>query len=669
MPERKANRLAREKSPYLLEHAYNPVAWYPWGDDAFRKAKNDGKPILLSIGYSSCHWCHRMREESFEDERTAALINSSFIPVKVDREERPEVDSYYMAAVQALTGGGGWPLTVFLTPELKPFYGGTYFPPEERFGLPSFRQVLEFVSKLWKEKGSDVSRNAEELASALTRELGGGVPGDVGATALDEGFASAVSSFDESFGGFGRAPKFPMPFTSLFLLRYHYRTGKELAKTAVTMTLQAMMRGGIRDHLGGGFHRYSTDRGWLVPHFEKMLYDNALLARVYAEAYRATGNARFMEVAVETAAWMEVEMRSGGGGLYSSQDADTSSGEGAYYTWTPGEVQDVLGPADAVKFCRDYGVTSVGNFGGRTILHLEGGGSVPAELKARMYKARLKRERPSTDTKVLTSWNGLAISGLAAVATATGDLSHAEPAEGAAEFVLRNLTKDGGLLRRHAGGEAALDGTLFDYAYFVQGLIDLFEVTGTPIWLREALALAGKMVEDFEDKQAGGFFLTPGSVPARMKGGSDGPLPSGNSAAAIALLRLSEITGRDEFRGPAEKAVRAFGREVSEQPASHANMLIALDLIVNGSREVVLTSKTQGGVEPMKRALALAYAPDAVVLASDSQTYKELSELTTLLEGRRPGQRAKAYVCRGFSCGLPAGTPAEMVDQLRTKSR
>ncbi|HKT21130.1 MAG TPA: thioredoxin domain-containing protein, partial [Nitrososphaerales archaeon] len=391
----KANRLATEKSPYLLEHAHDPVDWWPWGKEAKARAKNDGKPIFLSIGYSTCHWCHVLQSESFKDQKTASFINRNFIPIKVDREERPEVDAYYMTAVQAMTGGGGWPLSVFLTPDLKPFYGGTYFPPEPRYGMPSFMQVLDFVSKLWKDRREEVVSNTQQVLKALEEQTGGG-EWELKKEALEEGYAELVSSFDTAHGGFGSAPKFPLPLSLGFLLRYQFRTGKELALRSVTETLDGMLSGGIRDHIGGGFHRYSTDRVWLVPHFEKMLYDNALLARVYLEGYQVTGRAEYAEVARETLGWVSTEMTSPEGGFYSAQDADTEQGEGHFYSWTPEEVVDVLGQADGSEFNLVFGVTSTGNFEGRSLLHMQPGGVAKdrqlgiARSKSALYKARSK---------------------------------------------------------------------------------------------------------------------------------------------------------------------------------------------------------------------------------------------------------------------------------------
>ncbi len=672
LPEAKPNRLASEKSPYLLEHSLNPVKWYPWGKEALSKAKNDGKPILLSIGYSTCHWCHVMRQESFEDERTAAFINKNFVPIKVDREERPEVDAYYMGAVQAMTGGGGWPLTVFLTPDLKPFYGGTYFPLEPRYGMPSFMQVLEFVSSLWKGKREEVLANSEQVARVLLEQTTGGAH-ELGKSLLDEGYSAMVASFDPEHGGFGGAPKFPLPSSLGFLLRYHYRTGKELARMSVLKTLDEMMLGGIRDYIGGGFHRYSTDRVWLVPHFEKMLYDNALLAKVYAEAYQVTGKQEYAEVVRETLGWVTREMRDPLGGFYSAQDADTAEGEGTYYTWTPEEVTRSLGEADGSVFNRLYGLTRTGNFEGRNILHRTAAAFGPAEqevaLRARkeLYLERLKRPRPSTDIKVLTSWNGLAISALAFSAAVLGDNEFAERAASAAEFVLGTNSKDGRLLRRSVGGEAGLEGTLEDYAFFVQGLLDLFEATAEPKWLQEAVRLTGVMVKGYEDRERGGYYLSLEPEPSRLRESYDGPTPSGNSVAALNLVRLAELTGDLSYREKAERTLKSFGQEIELRPSAHTCMLAALDLLTNGAKEIVISATTVKAAAGMRDEVFKKFMPDKAVIMVTSRTYDRLRQVSQLLDGRRPRAKPRAFLCQNFVCKLPADSVQSLREQLGSR--
>jgi uncharacterized protein len=673
LPEGSPNRLAKEKSPYLLKHALNPVDWYTWGPEAHARSKNDNKPIFLSIGYSTCHWCTVMERESFEDRSVAAFINKNFIPIKVDREERPEVDAYYMGAVQAMTGGGGWPLSVFLTPDLKPFYGGTYFPPEPRYGMPSFMQVLEFVSNLWKDRKDEVNSNTEQVLKALS-EQGRGESGELKNSPLEEGYADLLSSFDSEHGGFGTAPKFPLPSSLAFLLRYHFRTGNQLALKSVLRTLDEMMAGGIRDHLGGGFHRYSTDRVWLVPHFEKMLYDNALLAAVYTEAYRLTGRAEYREVVRETLGWMAGEMRDTGGGFYSAQDADTEQGEGFYYSWTPGEVIDAAGPSDGAVFNKMFGVTSAGNFGGRSLLHLDPGDKSSAEerktierAKRSLYQTRLRRARPAIDDKILTSWNGLAISAFASAGAALKDQEMTEHAAAAARFILEKNQKQGRLLRRHAGGESALPGTIEDYAFFVQGLIDLFESDPDPSWLMEATRLSKVMVDVLEDKQVGGFFFTSESELPRLKESYDGPTPSGNSVAALDLARLAELTGDEEFRKAAERTIKAFAGDMEKRPSAHTQMLAALDLLLNGAREVVITAPTEKEARPMVEAALGLYAPDLVLVTATSKTYPTLARLCALLEGREPRSEARAYVCRNFACKVPVDSVKALAAQLASR--
>jgi uncharacterized protein len=669
----KPNRLAKEKSPYLLEHSMNPVDWYSWGAEAMAKAKNDSKPIFLSIGYSTCHWCHQMARESFEDEKVAAFINKHFIPIKVDREERPEVDAYYMGAVQAMTGGGGWPLSVFLTPDLKAFYGGTYFPPEPRYGMPSFMQVLEFVANLWRDKRGEVMENSERVLKAITPDSQA-PSSKLNRETLDEGYASLVASLDPAHGGFGGAPKFPLPGSLSFLLRYYHRTGKELALSGVLKALDQMAAGGIRDHVGGGFHRYSTDRVWLVPHFEKMLYDNALLAKLYTEAFQITRRQSYAEVVKETLGWIARELGNKGGGFYSAQDADTAEGEGTYYTWTPEEVERAVGTPDAGIFCRVYGVTRTGNFEGRNILHMDPDGKLDdgtrgtmAKVKGALYRTRVERARPANDTKILTSWNGLAISAFALASVVFEEPSYSKDAAAAADLVLHSISKDGRLLRRLAGGEAALDGTLEDYAFFVQGLTDLFEATSEPKWFKEGVRLTSLMLEEFEDRKGGGFYLSSEAAPARVKESYDGPTPSGNSVAALNLVRLAELTGSPLFRKAAERTLKAFAGDLEARPSGHTTMLTALDLLLNGAREIVITAPNRRGAEKMKAEVFRTFVPDKVVLAATSETFEELSKMSTLLEGRTPGGRAKAFVCQDFACKLPADTVEVLADQLSAR--
>jgi uncharacterized protein YyaL (SSP411 family) len=680
---RQPNRLAREKSPYLLKHAYNPVDWYPWSEEAIRKAKNDGKPIFLSIGYFSCHWCNVMERESFEDEETAAILNKHFIAIKVDREERPDLDAYYMSALQAMTGGGGWPMSVFLTPDLKPFYAGTYFPPEPMQGMPGFKQVLEFVAKLWKENRGEVAKNSEEVARALIAEVPPG--SNPGKEILDGGFQALAASFDPTRGGFGGAPKFPLPIYLEYLLRYNFRTGNELALKMVTRTLDEIAKGGIRDHVGGGFHRYSTDRHWLVPHFEKMLYDNALLSRAFLQAYLVTRSEAYSSVAREALEWMNRELSTPDGAFYSALDADTEEGEGVYYTVTPEEVDRVLGKEAAEKFCFIYGVTKNGNFeGGRTIPSISHSledasvrfGVERTSLESRlrewrrlMYEERSKRPRPSTDTKVITSWNGLAISALARAGRILKDQSYLRDARAAAGIVLEKNRRGDSLFRIYAGGESSVPGMLEDYAFLSEGLLDLFEATGEPRWLEDALALAREMIALFWDDERGGFFMSSDSVPARTKDSHDGPTPSGNASAAVVLARLSEITGEKTFRDRADGTIRYFAGELELEPTAHTYLLGALDLQLNGMREVVITARDGEAAREMVERVNELYIPDCVVVVATGEKAQRLRALTPLLEGRKPGPKATAFVCQNFTCKLPAKDAATLGEQLTGRKR
>jgi len=615
-----------------------------------------------------------MEKESYEDEATAAIINKNFIPIKVDREERPEVDAYFMSAVQAMTGSGGWPLNVFLTPDLKPFYGGTYFPSVPSYGMPDFKQVLEFVAKMWRERREEVLTNSEQVTKSIAAETVGKSSGELSKELLEGGYASLAATFDPDRGGFGGAPKFPLPLSIAFMLRYHFRTGNQIALRTVTKTLDEMMRGGIRDHLGGGFHRYATDRVWLVPHFEKMLYDNALLAREYLEAFQVTKKQEYAEVARETLAWIMGEMRDSGGGFYSAQDADTSEGEGVFYTWTPGELKMVLGD-DAEPFASYYGVTRNGNFeGGRSILHVAG--VQPEEgiekrlrrWKAELLKARLTRPRPATDDKVLTSWNGLAVSALSVAGTVLGEGKYLAAASSGASFVLKTNAKDGYLLRRSVKGEAALEGTLEDYSFFVQGLLDLFDATSEPRWLSEAIRLTDLMIEKFLDGEKGGFFMSEESSVGKVKQDYDGPTPSGNSVAAVNLVRLSELTGEERLKKLASETLKVFAREMDRQPAGHAWMLTGLDLLLNGMKEIVITAPDKGSARAMTKVLAESFLPNKATLVATPANFKELAPLTPLLEGRSPGRTPVAFVCENFTCKLPAKSAAALTAQLAPRA-
>ncbi len=666
---RRANRLIYEKSPYLLQHAFNPVAWFPWGEEAFAKSRAEDKPIFLSIGYSTCHWCHVMAHESFEDRETAALIDESFVPIKVDREERPEVDELYMKAVTSITGHGGWPLSVFLTPDLKPFYGGTYFPPVPRHGLPAFRDVLRFIADSWKTKRAEIAESSEELVKGIRSEYELKAGGEVSPLLLDNAYAAVVAAHDPQFGGFGRAPKFPLPGHVAFLLRYNARTGKGSALAPATRTLDAMAAGGIHDHLGGGFHRYSTDRYWLVPHFEKMLYDNALLSRVYADAFRSTRAQRYASTARGVLRWVLEEMTSPDGGFYSAQDADTPEGEGFYYTWTPREVSDVLGKDDGDAFCEYYGVSPGGNFeGGRSVLSVAATaeevakrlGATPERVelavergRQALLEARRRRSRPSVDDKVLASWNGLMISGLACSFQALQDDRYLLAASKAAEFILGRLVKKGRspmLLRRYRDGEAAIDGNLEDYAFLAGGLLDLYEASFDSRWMTAALGLADEMVALFWDAGEGGFLMAPpGRGLVSIKEGYDGPTPSGNSVAALDLLRLAEFTGNRDYREMAEGTLGLFAEGMEASPTGHLEMLAAVEFSLGAKEIVIAPGWGPGELVEMVREVQTRYLPTKVLAMADGAP-----ALAQLTEGKASVRgKPTAYVCENFSCRAP----------------
>lgn len=675
---RRPNRLAKEKSPYLLQYAYNPVDWFPWGDDAFAKARNEDKPILLSIGYSTCHWCHIQNEESFENEAIAATLNEKFVPIKVDREERPDLDEIYMKAVTTLTGQGGWPLTVFLTPDLKPFFGGTYFPPVPRQGLPSFPEVLDFVSKAWREKRQEILTSSDEITKTVREGYEFAGQGTLSKILLDNAFAVIISLHDSQFGGFGRPPKFPLPSYLGFLLRYHARTGKGSALNPVLKTLDSMADGGIHDHVGGGFHRYSTDRYWLVPHFEKMLYDNALLARIYADAYRVTRTKKYADVADDTLHWILEEMTSPDGGFYSAQDADTPEGEGFYYTWTPKEVSDVLGERDGAVFSDHYGISADGNFeGGRSIPNVistaekvgakHGLTTAQVEEIVRRGKRALlefrreKRTRPAVDDKVLASWNGLAISGFACAYQALQNEKYLAAAKKCAEFLLTTLVKEKAqsgpdLYRRYREGDVAIEGNLEDYSFLVGGLLDLYEATLETRWIHPSLSLARRMIELFWDSKNGGFFLTKnqGENLAAIKEGYDGPTPSGNSVAAMNLLRLAEFTGDADFRDRAERTLKLFAETMELSPTGYLEMLSAVDFSF-GAKEIVIAADGKSGFEDMVKDVQVRYLPTKVLaLSATGRDKRNGTPLAELTDGKVPiNGLPTAYVCENFACQAP----------------
>ena len=649
------NRLAQETSPYLLQHQDNPVDWYPWGAEALQRAQEEDKPILLSVGYSACHWCHVMERESFEDQETAAYMNEHFVNVKVDREERPDVDSIYMEAVQAISGHGGWPMTVFLDPEGVPFYGGTYYPPDESRGMPSFRMVMEAVVHAFETKRDEIRDRApttrERLGAIGAIEPRGDLPGSI---QLEEAVKRLLAAADRRNGGFGGAPKFP-PASSLELLLARGET------EVVELTLDGMLAGGIYDQVGGGFSRYSVDPVWLVPHFEKMLYDNGLLARAYLHGWQALGHERYRRVCKETLDWMLREMRGPEGGFYSALDADSEGEEGKFYVWTPAQIREVLG-AGAEPVIEYYGVSEGGNFEGANILHLAAGAEAPeppglAEARQALLEARAQRVWPGLDDKRLASWNALAIAALADAGAVLGREDYLDAARSGAEFVLDQLRDpDGNLLRTYKDGRAHLNAYLEDHAFLLEALLTLYEASFETRWFGEARSLAETTIERFGDPERGGFYSTSSDheeLIARRKEVGDHPIPSGNSSAAMGLLRLAALTGERRYAEAAEGVFALFGKPAVEHPDAFAHLLRALDFHLSPTREVALVGANLGELAAVVREKPTPH----LVLAGGPEGTAEppLMEGRTTVEGR-----AAAYVCENFACKLPVTSAAEL---------
>jgi uncharacterized protein len=675
------NRLAEETSPYLLQHARNPVDWYPWGEEALEKSRREDKPILLSIGYSACHWCHVMERESFENDEIAALMNESFVSIKVDREERPDIDEIYMSAVQIMTGGGGWPLTVFLTPELEPFYGGTYFPPEDRWGRPGFSTVLREIARLFREDRSRV----RETSKALTERIQGLaiVPAsrEIMTRSLIQLAARELAlRFDSKEGGFSSAPKFPPSGAISLLLRYHASSRDPDALAMVELTLDRMAAGGMYDHLGGGFHRYSTDASWLVPHFEKMLYDNALLARVYLEAYQVTGKEDYARVARETLDWVLREMQGEEGGYYSTQDADSEGVEGKFYVWSEEEVRRLLG-AGADEFCRAYDVTASGNWEGENILHRPSGfSSGDAELEASLLEARqvLLRERetrvhPGLDDKVLTSWNGLMIIAMARGYRILGEERFLASARKAARFIEDRMEERGRLLATYRAGRARLKAYLDDYAFLLGAYVELFESDFGAHWLERASGLASALSKLFRAEDGSGFYFTGSdheTLISRTKSGYDGAIPSGNAMAATYLLRLAEYTGSRDHAGLAAETLRAFHAQMERSPSAFAQMLAAVDHYLGPKRELVLVGRADAAsTREALRRIWSRFAPDLALALLDpaSSEAPRLSKAASLLEGKTAGpdpDKPRFYLCESYACQAPTDRLEEILGAL-----
>ncbi len=670
------NRLIHETSPYLLQHAHNPVDWFPWGEEAFAKAKAENKPVLLSVGYSACHWCHVMEHESFEDEKIAGLMNDLFVNIKVDREERPDVDEIYMNAVQMLTGRGGWPMTMFLTPEAKPFYGGTYFPPVDRHNLPAFPRLLLGVAQAYRERPQDIESATAKILENLERMTHREETSrPLQIETVTNAAASLAQHVDHTHGGLGGAPKFPHSMVFSLFLQQYATSGEEHYLNMTTHSLRKMAEGGIYDHLGGGFHRYSVDERWLVPHFEKMLYDNALLARVYLEAYQATHDGFFRQVVEEILAYVEREMLHPDGGFYSTQDADSEGEEGKFFTWTHDEIMRELGEEVGEVFCRYYDVTDVGNFEHKNILHPTVTFAQLAKLfrreeqevtrfileaKQKLFTVRERRVKPGRDEKILTSWNGLMLSAFAEAYRVLGHARYGEIARRGAEFLLTKLYQDGRLRRSYKDGQAKFNAYLDDYAFFAAALLDLYEATFERSYLDRAAELAGELLTRFWDEKEGGFFFTSSdheALIARTKSAFDGALPSGNAVAVLTLLRLFYLTENPVYLDKAERTLRLFYEAMEHNPFGFSHMLGALDFCLQRPKEIVLLGDPQAPeTQALLAQLHSMLLPNKTVVCIDTNKQSQLGEgkLPSALTGRQQiDGKLTAYVCHNFTCSLP----------------
>lgn len=690
--ENTLNHLKDEKSPYLLQHRDNPVDWYPWGEEAFQKAKDENKPIFLSIGYSTCHWCHVMSRESFQDPEIGQLINQVFVPVKVDREERPDIDSIYMTVCQMITGSGGWPLTIIMTPDLKPFFAGTYFPKDTGPRGTGLRDLILNVHELWENQEGELLKSADELTVSLEK-ISQGKPGDsLPPEIITQTYHSLQENFDQQYAGFGTNQKFPTPHHLLFLLRYWKQTGETEALNMIQETLKAMRKGGIYDHIGFGFHRYTVDQQWIIPHFEKMLYDQALLAMAYTEAYQATGETEYRETAEEVLEYILRDMRSPEGGFYSAEDADSEGEEGKFYLWTAEEIQDLLGPEDGALFQTVYSISPEGNFKdeargiktGKNILHrTKTWDEISAELEipsdqlwwkmehARevLFPAREARIHPGKDDKILTDWNGLVITALSIAGKVFGREDYLVAAGEAVDFIMTHLHSQGRLKHRWREGESAIEGNLDDYAYLIWGLLELYQATFQAEYLKTALKLNQTLTKHFWDNEEGGYYFTPDHAPqilVRQKEAYDTALPSGNSVQQMNLERLYLLTGENNFRETSESLEKYFSPTMKQTPAAFTMFLSAIMFQTSPSFEVtILGEKDSLDTQGMLKALQKEYLPQ-VVLVLKSSGDDLIKELIPSLENKTMvGNQATAYVCGDGTCQAPVNTPEELINLLK----
>jgi len=685
------NRLVSEKSPYLLQHAHNPVDWYPWGPEAFEKAAREDKPIFLSIGYSTCHWCHVMEHESFEDPEVARLMNETFISIKVDREERPDIDGVYMNVCQMMTGSGGWPLTILMTSDKKPFFAGTYFPKESRFGRPGLVELIPRIREAWKNKRGEIADSARSIAEEVQRTSAPSGGSRLDEAILKSAFTQLSQSFDPRYGGFGRAPKFPTPHHFTFLLRYWKRSGDPEALRMVEETLQAMRRGGIYDQIGFGFHRYSTDERWFLPHFEKMLYDQALLADAYLETYQATGNRSYGETAEEIFTYVLRDMTSPEGAFYSAEDADSEGEEGKFYVWRDDELEKLLTKDEAGLIRRVFNVAPEGNWEGEAGRASDGSNILylsrsPADLavelgipetalrerletaRVKLFKARAKRVHPHKDDKILTDWNGLMIAALAKGSQALHKPEYAKAASRAADFILEKMSDPAGrLFHRYRDGEVAVKAFLDDYSFFIWGLIELYEATFETRYLEQALDLNRTLLEDFWDEAGGLYFTAKGaeSLLVRQKDLYDGALPSGNSVEFWNLLRLARITGDTDLEEKASKLEQAFSGRVGQFASAFTQMMVGVDFAVGPSQEIVVVGHTGAAdTERMLDTLQTSFLPNKVLLfrpsGSKPPVITRIAPFTEPLTSQK-GQ-ATAYVCYQYSCQFPTTDPQKALN-------
>lgn len=694
VPPKFTNRLAGETSPYLLQHAHNPVDWYPWGEEALARARTEDKPIFLSIGYSACHWCHVMERESFENEQIAKILNDNFVAIKVDREERPDIDEIYMTAVVALTGSGGWPMSVWLTPALKPFYGGTYYPPVDLYGRPGFPTVLMNIADAWKNRRAEVDQSAVGITEYVQAQLASGASIDsapLDAVAIAKAVDNLTRSFDSADGGWGGAPKFPSSASIHVLLRAYRRTQDPKLLHMATFTLEKMGRGGMYDQIGGGFHRYSVDGEWLVPHFEKMLYDNAQLASAYLEAYQVTKQPFFKRIATEIFEYELRDMRDGLGAFHSTEDADSEGEEGKFYVWTRLELIDLLGTQDAELFCAYYGVLPGGNFeshekyhGGKNILHVpqdpaevaKNFGLSEAELASRMAPLRAKvlakrekRARPALDDKVLTAWNGLMISALAQGAAVLDEPRYRDAAMAAGDFILTHMQRDGVLLRTHRKGESRLEAYLDDYAFAANGFVDLYEATFESRWLNAAEGLTDRMMAHFWDPVAKNLYYTSDGhkhLIVRTKPTYDGAEPSGNSIAALLLQRLGHMLGKPQYLDAAQGILASTKTQYEKAPQAYLRMICALDFLVFPPQEIaIIGAPGDANTQALLRAVRQDFVPNKVVMLHDPAQAEATEAKWPLIAGKTLIDRAPAaYVCRNFTCDKPLTDAAQLTERL-----